>query len=265
MKSICLAVVALVSSVLGAGAQDHPDFSGTWTRIESSSDSWHQERIAQTATQIAIEREGRDTGGRLGVGYRDNHSYTIGGPPVTKKAADGSVRSVALSWDGPQLVFLCTTTEGANTTVEREAWSLGDGGDILFKDRRTTDWRGTRDGRVAWQRTDGHPTGFQAFGVAWKKCRTWVAERHGAAGAANLQWMLGYVTAYSVERSWRVAAGGDPSGKLRRTSADEIGQMIDSYCGERHPDSDLLMATWNLLEQLGGTRPEPQGIVREYR
>ena len=109
------------------------------------------------------------------------------------------------------------------------------------------------------------PGGFQVYGAAGKSCRAWVSERGGPEGVANLQWVLGYVTAYGVDRAFRVGAGGDTSGGLRPTNAEEIGQIIDRYCGKRHPDSDLWRAADDLLRQLGGTRPAPPPPVKEYR
>lgn len=166
IRPVCLRAAVMFLSAIALSAQDQPDFTGTWTRLDSSlsPNSRHVERIAQTGGQLRVEREGSETGGPLGLGYHDDHTYTIGGPLQSKEDPDGRVRSVAVSWDGPKLIFLRTTTEGANTTTEREAWSLGDGGDMLFKDRRTTDWRGTRDERVVFQRSKGKPGGFRSTG-----------------------------------------------------------------------------------------------------
>ena len=209
--------------------------------------------------------ESKSSFGSVSGSYSGDHTYTIGGRLESTKDPDGRIRSVAVSWDGPKLVFLRTTTEGANTTTEREAWSLSDGGDMLFKDRRTTDWRGTRDERIVFQRSEGKPGGFQIYGAASKSCRAWMSDRSGPEAAVNLQWVLGYVTAYGVERSFRIASGGDTAGKLRPTTPDEIGQVIDKYCGDRHPDSDVWRAADDLIRQLGGTRPVPTPPVREYR
>jgi hypothetical protein len=264
---MCL-TAAFFLTAFAVSAQDQLAFTGTWTRLDvsPSPDSFHIERIAQKSEQITVQVESKSSfGSLLGSSYRGDHTYTIGGPAESKRDADGRVRSVAVSWDGPKLVFIRTTTEGANTTTEREAWSLTDGGDMLFKDRRTTDWRGTRDERIVSQRSEGKPGGFQVYGAAGKSCRAWISERGGTEGAASLQWVLGYVTGYGVDRGFRIAAGGDTSGKLRPTDAEEIGQIIDKYCGERHPDSDLWRAADDLIRQLGGTRPVPPPPMREYR
>ena len=256
------AVAAFFLAALSASAADHPDFTGTWRRVDVSPStmSSYTERIGMVDDRLRIERDGRDFRGS----YRDEHVYAIGGPAETKKAPDGSERSVAVSWDGPHLVVLRTTTEGANTTTEREVWSLVDEGNLLFKDRRTTDWRGTSNERVVLKRSEG----FYVYGVAGKSCRAWVSERGGPEGAASLQWILGYLTAYGVDRSVRITFGGYLSGPLRHTDAEEVGRIIDKYCGERHPDSDLWRAVDDLIRQLGGTMPSlplPVMPVREYR
>ncbi len=268
IRALWLGVAALTLTAFSAGAQDHPDFTGTWTRMDQwpSPDSSHVERIVQNGDEFTVHVESKSAFGSMMGGYSGDHTYTIGGPLDSKKDADGRVRSVAVSWEGPRLVFLRTTTEGANTTTEREAWSLADAGGMLFKDRRTTDWRGTRDERVVFQRSDGKPGAFQVYGAASKSCRAWISERGGPEGAANLQWALGYITAYGVDRAFRVAVGEDSPGKLRPTDPEEVGRIIDKYCRERHPDSDLWRAADDLVRQLGGTRPTPTPPpVREYR
>jgi hypothetical protein len=265
-RSLCLTLAVSLCAV-AAPAQERPDFTGTWTRLDiwPSPDSTEIEEISQAGDQITLRVESRSRFGSLGGIYKGDHVYAIGGPLESKKAPDGSVRSVAVAWDAGRLVFVRTTIEGANTTTEREAWSLEDAGDLLVKDRRTTDWRGVRDERIAFQRSDGKGGGFQMFGAGAKSCRTWMSERGSADGRASLQWVLGYVSAYGIHRSYRVAAGLDAPGRLRPTNTEEIGQIIDNYCGERHPDSDLFRAAEDLLRQLGASRPQPPPPVREYR
>lgn len=270
MNSLTLAAAALFAGVVAAGAQDRPDFTGTWTRMDRSPspDSSHVERIVQRGDGITVHVEGQNAFGSMGGRYSGSHTYTIGGPVESKADPHGRVRSVGVSWEGRGLVFLRTTTEGANTTTEREVWSLSEDGEMLFKDHRTTDWRGTRDGRAVFRRSEDKRGGFQVFGVAGKSCRLWVSERNAPAGAANLQWVLGYVTAYGVDRAYSIAAGGDSPGKLRPATTEDIAQIIDKYCGERHPDSDLWRAADDVIHQLGGARPVPPSPpvpVREYR
>ena len=145
--------VVLLASLLG-GAQGNPDFSGTWTQTspQLSGDSSQIERISQKGKEISVDVESKSSFGAMGASYRGDHTYTIGGPAESKKDLEGRVRAVAVSWDGPRLVFIRTTTEGANTTIVREAWSLMDDGTFLIKDRRTTDWRGTRDEQIVLRR-----------------------------------------------------------------------------------------------------------------
>lgn len=96
--------------------------------------------------------------GGMGTWYRgDPHTFTIGGAAESKTDADGRLRSVAVSWDGPRLVFVRTTSEGANITTAREAWSLSADRKELTKETETTSWRGTSRGRTVLQRTA--PTG----------------------------------------------------------------------------------------------------------
>lgn len=258
-RVVFLGAVTLFLGAMAVAAQDRADFTGTWTRFDvpRSPDSSHVERIAQAGDEITVHVESRSAFGSIAGGFTGDYRYRIDGPLESKKAADGTVRSVAVSWDEGRLVFLRTTTEGANTTTEREAWSLADEGAMLFKDRRTTDWRGTREERVVFQRTEGELAGFGVYGVAGKPCRAWSGERGRPDGAANLQWVMGYLTAYGVDRAFRVAAGADAGGKLRPTDAEETVRIIDEYC-TRRPNADLREATEDLIRQLGGTRPVRQ-------
>jgi len=154
MRRASVAVAVVLLAPLLVVAQGSPDFSGTWTQTspQLSGDSSHIERISQKGKEITVYIESKSSFGSMGGSYRGDHTYTIGGPVESKKDADGRVRSMAVSWDGPRLVFIRTTTEGANTAIVREAWSLMDDGTFLIKDRRTADWRGTRDDQIVLRR-----------------------------------------------------------------------------------------------------------------
>lgn len=103
-----------------------------------------------SALQIKDDIERHDVSG---VGWsRDEHGYTIGARIETKQGEDGRVRSLTVSWDGPALVFVRTTLEGANTTTERTEWTLSDDGSKLIWVRETTNWNGTTRSRGVLQR-----------------------------------------------------------------------------------------------------------------
>jgi hypothetical protein len=153
-----VAVGLSVASLAGVAviAQDRPDFTGNWIRTQpsSSSSASYTEQVSQRDDQITVQVQESGSFGGMGTWYRgDPHTYAIGSPANVKKDADGRVRSVTVSWDGPRLVFVRTTTEGANVTTEREAWSLSHDGRELTKETETTDWRGTRRGRTVLQRS----------------------------------------------------------------------------------------------------------------
>jgi hypothetical protein len=149
-------IVAFLASLAAVVvAQDRPNFTGTWTRLQPplSPEESSLQTVTQTGSQITLQVQSSGSAGPMGYAYHgDRHTYTIGGPAELKKNTDGSLRSVAVSWDGPRLVFVRTTTEGANVTTERESWSLSADGRELTKDTETTSWRGTSRGRTVLQR-----------------------------------------------------------------------------------------------------------------
>jgi len=152
--SATLALLFL-AALVGA-AQDKPPFTGTWTRVEPalSPDASDLQQIDQHDNLLRIKTEQSGSAGTLGYGFSDDRTYTIGGPIESKTDTEGRVRTVGVHWEGPNLVFVRTTVEGANTTTEREVWSVSEDGTRLMKDRETTDWRGTRNARVLLERTD---------------------------------------------------------------------------------------------------------------
>ena len=148
------AMFAFLVLAVTVSAQSRPGFSGTWSLVEPKlgPDDRHVERIElqDSALKIKDDIERHDISGVYRS--RDEHVYTIGAPAETRKGEDGRVRSLTVSWDGPALVFVRTTLEGANTTTERTEWTLSDDGSKLTRVRETTDWKGTTRSRSVLQR-----------------------------------------------------------------------------------------------------------------
>jgi hypothetical protein len=105
--------------------QEKPDFTGTWTQIDPppSSGVSRSRQIEQHGNVLKV-RSQESGDGLLGWGRGDDRSYTIGGPVESRRDTEGRVRTVAVTWEGPTLIFTRTSTDGANTTTEREVWSL---------------------------------------------------------------------------------------------------------------------------------------------
>ncbi len=143
--------VALLLVPFVALAQARPDFSGSWTQVEPplGPDSTHVERLELRGSElkVMVKMSAPTIGG--GVAGQFDHTYTIGAPAETTKDKEGVIRTVAVTWDGPALLFVRTTQEGANTTTERDVWSLSADGTTLTKSRETTSWKGiSRERRV---------------------------------------------------------------------------------------------------------------------
>ncbi len=144
-------VVAFLLLAVAAMAQSKPDLSGTWTQVEPpiGRDATHVERLElrDSVLKVSVDMSGPAIGG--GYGGHLDHTYSIGAPATTTTDNDGVIRSVAVTWDGPALVFVRTTQEGANTTTTRDVWSVSEDGTKLTKSSETTSWKGTsRDTRV---------------------------------------------------------------------------------------------------------------------
>jgi hypothetical protein len=150
-SGLFLAFVLVASSAAGG---QQAGFSGRWTRVEPplSADSVDTQRIEVDGSVLKLHIEQRGTAGSLGYGFTDDRTYAIDGPIESKKDDDGRIRTVAVHREGPDLVFVRTTTEGLNVTTEREVWSISADGSTLTKASETTDWRGTRTGRRVYQR-----------------------------------------------------------------------------------------------------------------
>jgi hypothetical protein len=148
-------LVLVFFAALVAGAQDDPRFAGTWTRAEPprAPDESHVERISLQGAALRIRFEKRGSAGTMGYGFSDDRTYTIDGLPESKRDQEGRVRSVAVHWEGAGIVFVRTTIEGTNATIEREVWAVSDDGNTLTKERQTTDWRGTRNERFVFRRS----------------------------------------------------------------------------------------------------------------
>jgi hypothetical protein len=153
LSGASLALVFLAA--LGAGAQDNPRFAGTWTRVQPplGSDASHVEQIDLHGAALRIRLEKQGSAGTMGYSFSDDRTYTIDGPAESKHDEDGRVRSVAVHWEGTSIVFVRTTIEGLNATIEREVWGVSDDGKTLTRERQTTDWRGTRHERVVFRRS----------------------------------------------------------------------------------------------------------------
>jgi hypothetical protein len=146
-----LLVVAALLTAEVANGQSKPDFSGTWSQVEPQlgPNDRHVERIELRDSVLKVTRDITGEAGPYRTASRDDHAYTIGGHTETSKGEDGRVGSLTVSWDGPALVFVRTTLDGANVTTERTVWTLSGDGAKLTRVRETTNWQGTsRDRRV---------------------------------------------------------------------------------------------------------------------
>ncbi len=151
-----LLLVAWMLAALAASSsgQARPDYSGTWTQSEPQlgPDSSHIERIELRDPVLKVTIDGSAPAGSMGMAFHTDHTYSIGAPAETRTFDDGRIRSVTATWEGLNLVIVTSTQEGANTTTERDVWSVSDDGTTLTKTRETTSWRGTSTERRVFKR-----------------------------------------------------------------------------------------------------------------
>ncbi len=153
-RKLPLVFLMLSLAAVAWAAQSRPNFSGTWSQIEPElgPEDTHVERIDLHDSTLKIKVKAQFSGGVGWGALNREHTYTIGGPAETSTDRDGRSRSIIVTWDGPALVFVRTTQEGANTTTEREVWSMSEDGKKLTKWRQTTSWKGTQRGRTVLER-----------------------------------------------------------------------------------------------------------------
>jgi hypothetical protein len=144
----------LVAVATSSSGQVRPNYSGTWTQSEPQlgPDSSHLERIELREPVLKVTIDGSGSAGSIGTAYHFDHTYSIGAPAETRKYDDGRIRSITATWEGLTLVIVTSTQEGANTTTEREVWSMSDDGTTLTKTREATSWRGTSSERRVFKR-----------------------------------------------------------------------------------------------------------------
>lgn len=149
-----LALTLALTAGLAAGAQDRPDFTGVWIQVDppQSSGSSHVVQIEQQGSVFRIKVQKSGPALTALYSFRDEHTYDIGAPPESRKDSDGRVRTVSVVWERDALVFVRTTLEGANTTTEREVWSISTDGTQMTRSRRTTDWKGTTTAQSTFQK-----------------------------------------------------------------------------------------------------------------
>jgi hypothetical protein len=118
-----LLVLAVLLPAIAVNGQSYPDFSGTWSQVEPqlAAGNRYVQRVELQGSALKIKDDIRTADGMVLFSSRDEHIYTIGGPTETIKGEDGRVRSLTVSWDGPALVFVRTTTQGRQRSEEEPA------------------------------------------------------------------------------------------------------------------------------------------------
>jgi hypothetical protein len=79
----------------------------------------------------------------------------------------------------------------------------------------------------------------------------------------NIQWVMGYMTAVSIEHAFRLAADPETK-KLASPTAKGVEWFVDRYCADR-PSRAVWEAAGALMRSVGHQPPMPKPVPREYR
>jgi hypothetical protein len=130
---------------LAAGAQTHPNFSGTWKQDDSRSTvrpgstlkysnkiEHHDPKLSKTTIL--------DYGDRAPTPY--TQTYTTDGKPVKSSDREGDEFTTTVKWEGDTLVFETGEKEKTGALFTRETWTLSADGTTLTKKIHRTGGRG---------------------------------------------------------------------------------------------------------------------------
>lgn len=115
-------------------AQNHPNFSGTWTQNMEKSpthSSWLKSYINKIDQQDATLKVTTTTVGDRGERTFDR-TYDIGKEQKSQDR-DGDDITTSVTWEGNTLVFDIVEKEHDATLTSKEIWTLSDDGKTLTK------------------------------------------------------------------------------------------------------------------------------------
>ncbi len=121
--------------VVSVGAQERPDFTGTWKADTGSSRDRNIDKVTQQGSELQITRSISSGSGPLGGFYTTHYTYHFDGAEEYKQNGLSASWTTA-NWQGSALVLLTVSREGSRVTVRREAWTLSDDGKTLTEARR---------------------------------------------------------------------------------------------------------------------------------
>jgi len=134
MKTSARTAVAIVLFVAAvAGAQEKPNFSGTWVAISPAEAAGQEQNVRHTATTLSTGHE--SNGGGHGFTYKldgseSRNELTVHDDPIVtlSKAA----------WDGNKVVITSATTYPDGRKLDsKETWSLDSEGRLIVEHTQT--------------------------------------------------------------------------------------------------------------------------------
>jgi hypothetical protein len=142
-------LLAMLLFALAAGAQTHPNFTGTWKQdnsrstLPAGSTIQYSNRVEQQGSNLTVTTIlGANAEHKESTYSRD---YTIGGEPSATKDQEGDQFTTSVDREGDSLVFKTVEKEKAATLETREVWTLSADGATLTKKIHRTGPRGDSD------------------------------------------------------------------------------------------------------------------------
>jgi hypothetical protein len=152
-------LVLIALSVISAYGQQRPDFTGTWKRVDNSSNT-NRVEIDKIEHQDPHLKVATDTRGTIitslprvpsAASGHDEHEYHIEGEHAGKDD-NGRQWWTTVYWQGSLLVFQSVVKDGYHVTVTWESWTLSAAGETLTKTRRIVNMDGVTEKTLTFQK-----------------------------------------------------------------------------------------------------------------
>jgi len=131
--SWCAAFVFALPVMAAAGAQDKPNFTGTWVAVSPAEAAGQEQEVRHTATTLstghASEGGGHQATYKLDGSESRNEIMSHGEPIVTLSRA---------AWEGNKVVITSATTYPDGGKLDsKETWSMDSEGRLVFEFTQT--------------------------------------------------------------------------------------------------------------------------------
>ena len=122
LVTLCLVVVVAAFGTAGSGAQDRPDFSGTWIRVGPQQQGIRELTIKQDGATLSFEGQPDMTKRTLKLDGSESEVSAPDGKPLLGKAV----------WAGKTLVITIHFVE-TTRDIRRQTWRIDADGQLVME------------------------------------------------------------------------------------------------------------------------------------